>query len=126
MHPAAKSLSIRQWRAKYESYVFAVARTSTARRYARSLNAFFTHFRDRRRVDQIYTMDIEDYKAARTSQGIKPQTINHELAVVRAFYNWLIEMNDVPTFNPAAHAKRLPVKESPDPAQETKALLCSL
>lgn len=106
-------VTIAQWRAKYESYLIAVARRSTARRYSIALETFFSHFKDRKRPDELYGSDIEDYKVIRKKDAVKERTINYEIGVIRAFYNWLINTHDVPTFNPAARVKRLREPENP-------------
>lgn len=99
--------SIRYWQAKYERYLSAVRSRRSSRRYIQCLETFLSRYRDRKTPDEIYVMDIADFKAARAREGIAPRTIALEVGVIRNFYDWLTEVQDVPTFNPAKRPRKL-------------------
>lgn len=69
---------------------------------------------------------MEDFKIIRKRDGVKERTINFEIGVVRAFYNWLINTHDVPTFNPAGKVKALRVPENPRRALSRDAIAAFL
>jgi site-specific recombinase XerC len=98
--------SLHYWQAKYERQLLAVLRRRSARRACIALENCLCRFKDRKTPDEIYVMDITDYKVAREREGIGQKTIDYELGVLRAFYNWLIEVQDVPTFNPVSKPKK--------------------
>lgn len=91
-----------------------------------ALENFFKHFKDRRMPDELYGMDMEDFKIIRKRDGVAERTINFEIGVVRAFYNWLINTHDVPTFNPAGKVKALRVPENPRRALSRDAIAAFL
>lgn len=111
--PVERTITLKEWRAKYESYLCKVNRSETARRYGIALENFFSRFKDRRYPHDVFATDMEDYKCARLGEKVHPQTINFEISTVRSFYNWLINIHELPTFNPAARIKRLRVPENP-------------
>lgn len=86
--------------AQYERYIDATASTATGRRYSKSLNAFFSYFPEKTDPREFAKADIEDYKAYRRKAGISARTVNYDLQIVRAFWNWMIDM-DATSFNPA-------------------------
>lgn len=106
MKNAYKPGSIRYWQVKYERYIFITRRRSVALRSSIALENFLSRFNDRKTPDEISIMDVVDYKAARQNEGMAPKTIKLEIDAVRAFYTWLTDVQDVPTFNPAAKLKR--------------------
>ena len=82
---------------------------------------FLKRFPDRARPEEFTRRDVEDFKIWRLREGLNPRTINYEVAVVRAFWNWLLEQERV-TWNPASQVKRLkerePVKNSLNVAEQ--------
>jgi len=61
-------------------------------------------------ADEFRRWDISDYKEQRLREGIKPSTVNLELAVLKAFWNWLME-RELATYNPASKQKQAKVPE---------------
>lgn len=98
--------------AMYENYVTLTVSRGSAQRYAHSLDAFFSRFPDKERPEEFTRRDVEDYRILRLREGRKPQTINYELSVCRAFWNWMAQMERV-TWNPVSQVKRLKEKEAP-------------
>lgn len=82
----------------------------SAIRYAKALTSFFARFPDRNHPEEFTRRDVEDYKIWRLREGINPRTVNYEVSVVRAFWNWMLEMERV-TWNPASQVKRLKERE---------------
>lgn len=94
---------------QYECYVDATASRATSQRYSSSLNRFFGYFPEKLDPREFSKMDVEDFKAYRRKAGIGATTVNYDIQVVRAFFNWLINM-DVMNYNPAT-VKRLKQQE---------------
>jgi integrase/recombinase XerD len=98
--------------ASYENYVTLTTTKATATRYAKALESFFNRFPDRLSPEDFTRRDIEDYRIWRMRENISPRTINYEVNVLRAFWNWLTQMERV-TWNPASQVKRFKEKDSP-------------
>lgn len=113
--------AIKEWLAKYTSYLAAAYRRNTLERYSIALHNFFSRFPDRRYLHEIFQTDVMDYALARRRGRIAERTVNYEVSVVRAFYNWLIETQELPLFNPAAKIKKLR-----EPEQRRRALAASV
>lgn len=92
--------------AKFENYVMLTASIRTARRYAQALTSFFSRFQEKRHPDEFTRTDVYDYSLLRLKDGLNPKTVNYEVQIVRAFWNWMLRMEEV-TYNPAANVKRL-------------------
>ncbi len=105
-----RSNPLHDWQARYESYIALTATPQTARRYCKCLTSFFSRFPDRPRPEDFTRRDVEDFRIWRLREGLSPRTINYELGAVRAFWNWLIQM-EVSTWNPVSQVKRLKEKE---------------
>lgn len=58
-------------------------------------------------MTEFYRADVEDYKILRRREEVSARTLNFEIAVVRAFWNFAIEMSEAALFNPASKVKRL-------------------
>jgi len=93
---------VRDYQAKFENWVYLTCRRTTFRRYATALNAFFSHFPGKKRVKDFTFEDVERYRNLRTSEAISPNTIEFEISVLRAFYNWMLERSIVLN-NPTRH-----------------------
>lgn len=106
-----KRTELHDMQANYEYLVLMTTTGSTARRYSKALEAFFSRFPDKGRAEEFTRRDVEDYKIWRLREGLNPRTINYELTIVRAFWNWMIDQ-DIVTWNPAAQVKRLREKEA--------------
>lgn len=87
-----------------------VGEPGTWKRYEDALNNFLERYKDRHFPDEFHRFDISDYKEIRIREGAKPRTINLELAVLKVFWNWLIE-RELASFNPVARQKQLKVPE---------------
>ena len=83
----------------------------TARRYAKSLHAFFSRFPDRTHPEEFTRRDVEDFRIWRLREHISPRTVNYDITIVRAFWNWLMDQDRV-AWNPAAQVKRLKEREA--------------
>lgn len=79
---------------------------ATAVRYAKALDAFFSKFSDKRHLDEFSRADVQDYLLYRRKDGVSARSINYEIGVVRAFWNWLGHQ-DLAAYNPAANVRRL-------------------
>jgi integrase len=100
-------------RVKYEDFVKLTSSKATARRYADALDNFFSRFPEKRWVADFFRVDIEDYKILRLRDGAATRTINFEVTVVRAFWNWMIDRDpDIP-FNPASSIRKLREPQAP-------------
>ena len=83
---------------------------STALRYRYVLENFLYRHRDKPLPEQYGRWDIVDFKEMRLREGINPATVNLELSILRAFWNWLIE-RELASVNPASRQKYLTVPE---------------
>src|SRR5882672_1833375 len=92
--------------ARYENYIRLTPSRWTAVRYAKALDQFFRRFKDYKDPDQFTRIDIEDYRLQRLKEGTSPTTVNYEVQVVRAFWNYLMNMDEV-KWNPASKVRRL-------------------
>lgn len=98
--------TLKEWRQKYEAYLRRTATHGTCRRYQIALENFFERFQEKR-LGEFYRADLEDYKLIRCDSGVSARTVNFELTVVRAFFNFLIEVCEQPLVNPASKVKKL-------------------
>lgn len=97
--------TLKDYLAKYDNWITLTASRATATRYSKALDMFF------RKIPQEYPQDllrfdVEDFKVMRLRDGVSARTINFEVAVLRAFYNWLIDLEAV-SLNPAIKIKKL-------------------
>jgi integrase len=115
-------MTIKDWQAKYENFVLNTTSRATAVRYSVALSNFFHRFPEKKKPENFFRLDIEDYKILRKRDGISPRTINYEVGVVRSFWNWLIEMSGQPYLNPASRVKRLREPQPPKRALEFSTL----
>lgn len=99
------------WAAKFLNYVKLTSHKRTTRRYQGALDAFFTVMPDLKKADPtcVIRAEIEDFKVLRSRTGVTARTVNFEMGVVRALYNWLINMGVV-NHNPATKVKRLRIE----------------
>jgi len=96
----------------YENFIGLTVSVKTARQYSKVLGYFFDRFTDKTNPEEFTRLDIEDYRIQRLREGLSPVTINYEIAVVRAFWNWMVDMEKV-KWNPCSAVKRLKQKEAP-------------
>lgn len=107
----------RDWASRYYKATLLVSGKASAYRYGIALNNFFKRFPEKKRLIDFFRSDVEDYKILRTRDGVSPRTINYEVTVLKAFWNWVIDANGIEVWNPAGKVKK--IKE---PVQRTKAL----
>lgn len=50
--------------------------------------------------------DVQRYRSLRSGEAISPRTIEFEIAVLRAFYNWMLDKG-VALSNPTRHPEEL-------------------
>lgn len=113
---------IKPFWARFISSMALTASRATARRYDFALRNFFEKFPDKPNVEDFHRPDIEDYKVLRMRQGRKARTVNFELAVVKAFWNWMKDACEVAIYNPAAHCRMVRQGEAKRKALSTEAL----
>lgn len=86
------------------------AAPNTALRYRYVVEDFLSRHKDKLGPEEFHRWDIIDYKEERLREGATPSTVNLELAVLRAFWNWLIA-RELASYNPAAKQKGVVVPE---------------
>lgn len=107
------TLTTKELQAKFENWISITGGRKTASRYAKALFAI-----DRtiggfpRNPAELGKAEIEDFKARRLAQEISPKTINYEISILKAFYNWMLELEFVPA-NPVTGVKKLQEPEHP-------------
>ena len=105
-----KRSELHDLQASFERYVTLTTTQRTAERYCKSLTSFFSRFPDRTKPEDFTRRDVEDFRIWRLRDGVSPRTINYELGVIRAFWNWMLQMERV-AWNPVSQVKRLKEKE---------------
>jgi integrase len=120
-------MDIRTWQAKFENQVHYTSTRGTARRYGFALENFLKRFPEKKKPEDFFRSDVEDYKILRMREEIAARTLNFELAVVKAFWNWMMEVAPQEVgYNPASKVKRLREPENtkrPVPEEVLKAVL---
>jgi site-specific recombinase XerD len=96
-----------EWRTRFYKATLLVSGKKSASRYDIALNNFLKRFPEKKKLTDFYRADLEDYKLLRTRDGISGRTINYEITVVKAFWNWVIDANGVEIWNPAGKVKRV-------------------
>ena len=107
-----RQTELHRLQAQYENYVSLTTSRPTAIRYCKCLTYFLDRFPEKQKPTEFTRRDIEDYRILRLREGLNPRTINYELGICRAFWNWMMQM-EVVTWNPVSQVKRLKEKESP-------------
>lgn len=76
-----------------------------------SVTKIFFNYIGNKRIDEITTWQIEQYKSHRKKEGLKPSTINRELNVLRSMFNRALDWGEIKS-NPLKGVKKaLPLKE---------------
>lgn len=76
-----------------------------------SVTKIFFNYIGNKRIDEITTWQIEQYKSHRKKEGLKPPTINRELNVLRSMFNRALDWGEIKS-NPLKGVKKaLPLKE---------------
>lgn len=112
MRSKIKITELHKLQAQYENFVSLTVSVGSARQYCKCLSTFFDRFPDYTSPEEFTRRDIEDYRIWRLREKMSPVTINYEIAVIRAFWGWMMDMDRV-TWNPASQVKRLKTKEPP-------------
>jgi integrase/recombinase XerD len=100
-------LDLKTLLAQYEHYTRMTTKPTSCRRVEEALYQFFRRFPHITEPAQLSRIDVEDYKLMRLKEGRAPRTVNLEVSSVRAFYNWLINVRELPLVNPAVRSKML-------------------
>lgn len=101
-----RETELHRQQSNYEQFVALTTSRATSVRYGKALEAFFSKFQDKRDPDEFSRPDIEDYLLYRRRDGVSAKTINFEVQVVRAFWNWMMRQETV-AYNPCTTVKRL-------------------
>lgn len=99
-------VNIHAMQVKFENYVTMTASRKTAQRYSKALEDFLGRFRDKKSPTDFTRADVEDYIIQRRRDGLSPRTINYNLQIARAFWNYMIDLEVTP-WNPFSKVKRL-------------------
>lgn len=102
-----KKPTITQYYFKYRLWLDNTCTEQTGYEYCWVIEDFLRRFKDKdhQLPDGFHRYDIMDYQEARTAEGIGPRKINYSLAVIRAFWNWMID-RELATVNPASRVRR--------------------
>lgn len=92
--------------ADFLRFVKNTAKKETYDRYRLAMDRFMERMTDKEDADEIHRADIEDYKVMRLKE-VSPRTVNYEISIVRALYNFLTDVKEKAVVNPAARTKRL-------------------
>jgi integrase len=109
--------NIKIYQSRFETFIRNTSNYHTYLRYGIALNNFFAKFQDKEKPEDFFRADVEDFKVFRLKDKVSPKTVNYEICIVKAFYNWMIEVADLPLHNPASRVKRLR-----EPAAKRKSL----
>ena len=118
-----KRITLRHYAGKFLNYMRLTASKATVIRYSKGIQPFLDRFQDKIYLEDVMRVDIEDYKLIRLREGKAPRTVNFELSVLRAMWNWLIDIHDLPIFNPASKIKHLKEPEQVRKAIREEALV---
>ena len=99
-------MKIKEWQAKFEQQVRMTTRPGTYQRYAVALQNFLDHFDYKKKPEQFFRSDVEDYKLWRGA-NVSPRTVNFEVSVVRAFWKYVVEHSELPLINIASKIKKV-------------------
>lgn len=90
---------VRVLQAQFEYFTLKSLNRATCIKYSDALSEFFRLFPKQKNPEDFFRTDVEDYKLIRQREGAHPSTINYELSVLRAFWNWMIEYKNLPLSN---------------------------
>lgn len=86
------------------------ASSNTALRYRHAVEGFLQCHRDKQGTEEFHRWHINDYREDRLRAGISATTVNLELSILRAFWNWMID-RELASYNPAAKQRGVKVPE---------------
>lgn len=104
--PTLDKQPIRVLQAQFEYFTLKTLGRTTMMSYSRALANLFRIYPDKFKPLDFYRDDIADYLIIRQQEGAGPISINLELDVIRAFWNWMIEYKEQAIQN-IATVKRL-------------------
>lgn len=78
---------------------------------SRSLWAFFSRFPKRKRPQDFWVSDAEDFKRLRLESGAKWSRVRLEMGYVRGFFKWLIEEQGLEMAQPVIPMPQRPAVE---------------
>jgi integrase len=94
---------------KYLNWIKDNQKTSTREQ---SVLKIFLDYNGNKRINELTTWLIEQYKSKRKKDGLKPNSINRELTVLRSMFNRAVEWDELKT-NPVKGVKKaIPFTES--------------
>lgn len=93
---------------EFVSYVRDIKQNRAWRDGADSVDNF-ARFLGNKKLSEINSADIEDYKRLRTREGKKPATINKELSFIKHLFNYAKRCNNFHANNPVSVSGLLPV-----------------
>lgn len=92
---------VKVWQGKFDAMLFRTyANTRTPRRESRRLQGFLDQFPGYTGLEQFTITEVVTYIKWRVASNAAYNTLLHELATVRFFFNWLIESQNLPLINP--------------------------
>lgn len=90
-------LTTKEYQGKFENWISVTSGRATAKRYSDALYAFFKILGGYpSNPSELMKFDVEQHKLRRLAQGVTAKTVNYEIAVLRAFYNWLVDLKFAP------------------------------
>lgn len=88
----------------WETYMFKTKPWKTYERYGRALSRFLEAFPGRKDINSFVRPEIIDWVNARLAEGASVATVRTELAAVRSFFQFCVDMQ-VAIINPARGVK---------------------
>ena len=88
--PGKKGFTLFQAEREYLAFVKTNLSPKTNESYKKTFKHLEEYFGDRL-INEITARDIEGYKSARAAKKISPNTVNHELRMLRAFLHKLVD-----------------------------------
>ena len=103
---------IHRCQAAYEHFVRLTASPASSHRYSHCLDVFFDYFPDKTEPGHFSRSDVDKFRAYRRKKGVSARTVNYDIQIIKAFFNYLIR-EELATFNPAATVSKLREMEQP-------------
>jgi len=102
--PQGASANLYKLAGQWEGFLFRERRWKTYERYGRALSRFLEAFPGRRDVNSFVRPEIIDWVNARLAEGASVATIRTELAAIRSFFQFCVDMQQA-MINPARGVK---------------------
>jgi len=97
---APATASLYKLAGQWEGFLFRERRWKTYERYGRALSRFLRAFPGRKDVNSFARPEIIDWVNARLAEGASVATVRTELAAIRSFFQFCVDMQ-VAMLNPA-------------------------